>query len=165
MSRRLKVVLLVTVLIVVALGAVPFCLQHFGVAVLSTGNFDYSGARITPDVIKLCPAYVRVGDARILHVRNNEGMTGGQMMIQFELPSSQLAAFLADSPFKDADLESKSVPSEFISPSWLPPRRHNELESSKAFSSASVTTGSTHYTILIDRTRSDIYVIYLQSTS
>ena len=103
MSRRLKVVLLVTILIVIVLGTVPFVLQYFAIAAFSAGSFDYSGARITPDVIKLCPAYVQVGGARIIHVRNNEGMTGGQMTIQFELPADQLAAFLAESPFKDAN--------------------------------------------------------------
>jgi len=166
MSRRLKVVLLFTVLTGIVLGSVPFVLQYFAFAAVSAGSFDYSGGQVTPDVIKLhCPAYGRIEDARILHVRNDEGMTGGQFTIQFELPANRLTAFLAGSPFEDASLESKSVPSEFLALSWLPAGRDNELESSKAFSSASVTTGRIDYTILIDRTRSDMYVIYLRCTS
>ncbi len=166
MSRRRKVVLLVTALAVIVLGAVLFVLPYFAFVGLNVGSFDYSGEQITPEVIKRhCPAYETIYGARILHVRNDEGMTGGQMTIKFELPAHQLAAFLADSPFKGSALDSKSVPSGFLDPSWLPSRRYNELESSKAFSAASLSTGRTYHTILIDRTRSDVYVIYLQSTS
>ncbi len=166
MSRRFQVVLLVTAFTVIVLGSIWFVLQYFASVALSAGSFDYSGAQITPDVIKLhCPTYGVMEGARFLHVRNLEGMTGGQFTIQFELPANQLAAFLAESPFKDAILESNSVPSEFLAPSWLPAGRYIELESSKAFSSASATTGHTYYTLLIDRTRSDIYVIYYRSTS
>lgn len=102
---------------------------------------------------------------RILHVRNDEGMTGGQFTISFELSADQLAAFLAESNFKGAALESKSVPGEFIAASWLPAGRYKELVFSKAFSACSLSMDRTHHTILIDRTRADRYVIYLQSTS
>jgi hypothetical protein len=162
MSRSLKAVLVVTIVIVIAVALVTVVFQ----VALDSWSTDYSGARITPDIIRhYCPAYVTLEGARILHVRNNEGMTGGQTTIQFELPANQLPVFLENSPFEEARLESKSVPGAFLDPSWLPQRHYDELENNKRFSAASISVGQTHYIILIDRTRSDVYVIYFQITS
>jgi len=161
-----KVVLLVASLVVVVPAAFMLVLQNFAFIGLNAGSFDYSGAKITPEVIKRhCPQYETAYGARILHVRNDEGMTGGQFTIKFELPAHQLTAFLSDSPFKGKNLDSKSVPSEFSDPFWLPRGRYNELQSTKAFSAGSEFTGKTHHCILIDHTRADLPVIYLRSTS
>jgi len=161
-----KVVLSVASLAAVSLAVVLLVLPHFAFFSVNAGSFDYSGEQITSEVIKRhCPAYETAYGARILHVRNDEGMTGGQFTIKFELPADQLPAFLADSAFKGSDLDSKSVPAEFSDPSWMSGDRYNELESSKAFSAGSQYSGGTYNTILIDRMRADSFVIYLRSTS
>ena len=160
MSRRLQVFLLVTVLFVAALGLVPYVISD---AALNVGSFDYSRTRVTPDVIGLCPGYVKTGGGRIIHVRNDEGMTGGRMTIQLELSADRLAEFLAVSPFRDVTLQSIYVSDDFDS--WLPSGRFNELGKSRAFSAASVSMGRSSYSILIDRTRTDILVIYIRSFS
>lgn len=160
-----KSLLLIGVFLAIAVIA-PLCilvaLPYF---LFGGGSFEYSGSRITPDVRKLCPAYVTIEGAKVLHIKNTEGMTGGQMTVAFELPPDRLPTFLAGSPLKDAVFESKFVPNEFLGPNWLTRQRFDELQSNKLFSAASISEGRTHYSILIDRTRSDIYVIYLQSTS
>jgi len=112
-----------------------------------------------------CPAYARIDGARVLHIRNVEGMTGGQMTIQFELPASRLPAFFAASPLRDVPLDSKVIPNGFVDAHWLPPQRYEELQKNEAYTAGSFTAGRTYYSVLIDRTRPDLYVIYLQVTS
>jgi hypothetical protein len=131
---------------------------------MSAGSFDFGGALVTPDVIdRYCPAYLRMEGVRIRHIKNIDGMTGGQMTVQFELPAHKLPGWIENSPLKGALLESKFVPVDFDTPTWLTKQRHDELQESKLFSAASIRNGRTYYTILIDRAQPDVFVIYLQS--
>ncbi|MEQ1853691.1 MAG: hypothetical protein ABMA01_19115 [Chthoniobacteraceae bacterium] len=163
MSRPLKTVLVVAAFIVVIVGVATFVFQRF---TLHADTFEYSGARITPDVVtRFCPAYARTEGARILHIHHIEGMNGGQTTIQLELPANQLQTFLAASPIKEASLQSKSVPGELLDPKWLPQQHSNELQNKGTFSAGSFSAGGAHHIILIDRSRSDVYVIHIQTTS
>jgi hypothetical protein len=123
----------------------------------SAGSFDVSGKEASGH----CPSYMRGLDANVIRARNSEGMTGGTLTIQLELPSAKFDEFLAGSPFRNSALQSHYVPLEFKH--WLPWGRYKALGRSKAFSSGSLSKDRHYHSILVDRTSASKYVVYMSS--
>ena len=109
-----------------------------------------------------CPGWAYdIEGMKLLHESSSGGMMGYDEMAVCEIPADKLDVVLANGGVPRLKFENKGLAYENTLDRWLPVRHRKELEKSGAYLLGNdADEGTYRCTILIDRSRADVYTVY-----